>query len=53
MATKIPIATDAAPPSLGTHTQALRVGDLVFTNGLTGRDPKTGELRKITVKPEP
>ena len=44
MATKIPKATDAAPPSLGTHTQALCVGDLVFTNGLTGRDPKTGEL---------
>ena len=44
MAKKIPIATDAAPPSMGTHTQALRVGNLVFTTGLTGRDPKTGEL---------
>ncbi|NKB62472.1 MAG: hypothetical protein GKR95_16425 [Gammaproteobacteria bacterium] len=35
---KIPIATNAAPPSVGTHTQAIRVGDLVFTTGQTGRD---------------
>lgn len=44
MAKKIPIVTNAAPPSIGTHTQAIRVGDLVFTTGQTGRDPGTGIL---------
>lgn len=38
MPKKIPIVTNAAPPSLGTHTQALRVGDMVYTTGQTGRD---------------
>lgn len=46
MTTKIPIATNAAPPSIGTHTQALRVGDLVFTTGQTGRDPNNGQLQE-------
>ena len=41
---KIPIATNAAPPSIGTHTQALRVGDFVFTTAQTGRHPNTGVL---------
>ncbi|MCB9232382.1 MAG: RidA family protein [Bacteroidia bacterium] len=41
---KIPITTNAAPPSIGTHSQALRVGNLVFLTGQTGRDPGTGIL---------
>ena len=41
---KIPIVTNGAPPSVGTHTQAIRVGDLVFTTGQTGRDPGSGVL---------
>lgn len=41
---KIKIATNAAPPSLGTHSQAIRTGDLVFLTGQTGRDPETGQL---------
>lgn len=44
MIEKIPISTDGAPPSRGTHTQALRSGDLVFLNLQTGRDPVTEEL---------
>lgn len=44
MTKKIPIATNAAPPSIGTHTQALRVGEFVFTTGQTGRDPDNGQL---------
>jgi 2-iminobutanoate/2-iminopropanoate deaminase len=44
MANKIKIATNAAPPSTGTHSQAIRVGDLVFLTGQTGRDPRTGKL---------
>ena len=46
MTSKIPITTNAAPPSIGTHTQAIRVGDLVFTTGQTGRNPRNGKLQK-------
>lgn len=44
MPNKIKIATNAAPPSIGTHSQAIRTGDLVFVTGQTGRDPNTGKL---------
>lgn len=44
MVNKIRIATNAAPPSIGTHSQAIRTGDLVFLTGQTGRDPATGKL---------
>lgn len=43
---KIPISTDGAPPSEGTHTQAIRSGNLVFLTGQTGRHPETGELAR-------
>ena len=46
MVTKIPIATNAAPPSVGTHSQAIRTGDLVFVTGQIGRDPETGKLEE-------
>ena len=41
---KSPVATRRAPPAVGTHTQAIRSGDLVFLTGQTGRDPVTGIL---------
>jgi 2-iminobutanoate/2-iminopropanoate deaminase len=44
MVNKTKITTNAAPPSVGTHSQAIRTGDLVFLTGQTGRDPNTGEL---------
>ena len=46
MPNKIRIATNAAPPSIGTHSQAIRTGDLVFLTGQTGRDPETGLLEE-------
>jgi 2-iminobutanoate/2-iminopropanoate deaminase len=46
MINKTKITTNAAPPSTGTHSQAIRTGDLVFLTGQTGRDPNTGELEK-------
>lgn len=46
MINKIRIKTDAAPPSVGTHSQAIRTGDLVFVTGQTGRDPETGKLEE-------
>ena len=38
------IKTPLAPISKGPISQAVRFGNLVFTQGLTPRDPKTGEL---------
>src|SRR5882724_8855457 len=46
MVNKIRIATNSAPPSIGTHSQAIRTGDLVFLTGQTGRDPETGKLEE-------
>ena len=46
MAHKIRIQTNAASPALGTYSQAIRTGDLVFVTGQTGRDPETGKLEE-------
>jgi 2-iminobutanoate/2-iminopropanoate deaminase len=46
MANKISIATNAAPPSVGTHSQAIRTGHLVFVTGQIGRDPETDKLEE-------
>ena len=44
MVNKTRIKTDAGPPALGTYSQAIRTGDLVFVTAQTGRDPDTGKL---------
>ena len=41
---KAKIATNAAPPAIGTYSQAVRTGDLVFVAAQSGRDPATGKL---------
>ena len=46
MVNKTRIATNAAPPALGTYSQAIRTGELVFVTGQTGRDPETGKLEE-------
>ena len=38
------IQTDAAPSAIGTYSQAIRAGDLVFVSGQIPLDPQTGEL---------
>ena len=49
---KVAIATDRAPAAIGPYSQAVRVGDLVFTSGQIGLDPATGELVKGGVQTE-
>ena len=39
------IATEKAPAAVGPYSQAVRVGDLVFTAGQIGIDPVLGQLR--------
>jgi 2-iminobutanoate/2-iminopropanoate deaminase len=41
---KIRIQTNAAPPALGSYSQAVRAGNLVFVTGQTGRNPNTRKL---------
>ncbi len=40
------IHTDQAPAAVGPYSQAVRVGDWVFTAGQIGIDPATGQLQE-------
>ena len=44
MVHKEPIRTEAAPQALGPYSQGIVAGDLVFTAGQLGGDPRTGQL---------
>ncbi len=44
MTGKHAISTNDAPAAIGPYTQAVRVGDMLFTSGQVGLDPKTGEM---------
>ncbi len=46
MVNKTRIKTDAAPPAIGTYSQAIRTSDLIFVTAQTGRDPDTGKLEE-------
>jgi 2-iminobutanoate/2-iminopropanoate deaminase len=41
---KTAIATTAAPAAIGPYSQAVRVGDMLFTSGQVALDPATGQL---------
>jgi len=38
------IATDKAPAAIGPYSQAIEIGNLVFTSGQIPVDPATGEI---------
>lgn len=44
MPNKIRIMTNAAAPAMGTYSQAIRTGNLVFVTAQTGRNNETGKL---------
>lgn len=44
MQTKTAVSTTAAPAAIGPYTQAVRVGDMLFTSGQVAIDPATGNL---------
>ena len=44
MSMKEVVRTTEAPAAIGPYSQAVRVGDLVFTSGQVAMDPKTGAL---------
>ncbi len=41
---KLRISTTNAPAAIGPYSQAVRVGDLIFTSGQIGLDPATGAI---------
>ena len=41
---KTAIATNEAPAAIGPYSQAIRVGNTLFSSGQVGLDPKTGEM---------
>ena len=44
MAHKKKISTAEAPAAIGPYSQAVRIGDIVFTSGQIALDPATGVL---------
>ena len=38
------ISTESAPGAIGPYSQAVQVGDFIFTSGQLGLDPATGEF---------
>lgn len=44
MSDRTVVQTDQAPAAIGPYSQAIRVGDLVFTAGQVGLDPTSGQL---------
>jgi len=44
-----PIASENAPKAVGPYSQAMRVGNMVFTSGQIALDPKTGVMTGETV----
>jgi 2-iminobutanoate/2-iminopropanoate deaminase len=41
---KLPIATKGAPAAIGPYSQAVRVGNMLFTSGQIPLDPATGQV---------
>jgi 2-iminobutanoate/2-iminopropanoate deaminase len=46
------IATDKAPSAIGPYSQAVRIGDLLFTSGQIPLDPKTGDFLSGEIEAE-
>jgi 2-iminobutanoate/2-iminopropanoate deaminase len=44
MQNKTMISTSEAPAAIGPYSQAVRVGDMLFTSGQVALDPATGKL---------
>ncbi len=44
------VSTTNAPAAVGPYSQAIRIGDLVYTAGQIGIDPATGKIEGHTVE---
>jgi 2-iminobutanoate/2-iminopropanoate deaminase len=41
---KTEISTKGAPAAIGPYSQAIRIGDMLYTSGQVGLDPETGAM---------
>ena len=41
---KTVITTEKSPPAIGPYSQAIEVNGMIYTSGVIGVDPKTGEV---------
>lgn len=46
------VSTEKAPGAIGPYSQAIKVGDMLYTSGQLGMDPSTGELVNSDIKLE-
>lgn len=44
------ISTEKAPGAIGPYSQAIEVGEFVFTSGQIALDPATGEVKAATIE---
>ncbi len=49
---KAAIHSPEAPAAIGPYTQAIRIGDFVFTSGQVALDPATGQLVTGGIEPQ-
>jgi len=41
---KLAVSTENAPAALGPYSQAIEIGEMIYTSGQVGLDPKTGQM---------
>ncbi len=41
---KSAVSTENAPAAIGPYSQAIEIGEMIYTSGQVGLDPKTGQL---------
>lgn len=51
MAIKV-VSTDKAPQAIGPYSQGIVAGQMIYTSGQLGIDPKTGELVSTSIEDE-
>lgn len=44
------ISTENAPAAIGPYSQAVKIGNMLFTSGQIGIDPKSGELNGADIE---
>src|SRR5271155_4513229 len=41
---KSAVSTEHAPAAIGPYSQAIEIGEMIYTSGQVGLDPKTGQM---------
>jgi 2-iminobutanoate/2-iminopropanoate deaminase len=49
---KTQISTEKAPAAIGPYSQAVRIGDLLYTSGQVALDPATGQMVPGGIEPQ-